>query len=335
MSNFMKNFDMFRLENTLRNELVKYNWSVLSIKWYQFKIFILIYNRFVLAKFIKQNVFKYYKKYKNIKKLAKKFNLNLIFVRLILKKIRSLFIAKINNFQAVQISFFLLFWKKLKLNALKRVIIQLKYFSWTKIILILDSFFNYKKIKNNYRFYKNNKLILKKKFYKINGFLYFKVLTISTESLIFNLTNKHVKISFNNIWNNQGLTFKISNRKKKKENHILKVLFISCFYDNTQIFSDFLAFHLKRNKNHKKFLHQITLTIEKFWKAKKISISGVQLRISGKIDGRMRKSKYHYSLGKVQLQSLQIKLNYSMSISYTKFGVISVKFWIINGIKKI
>jgi hypothetical protein len=25
MSNFMKNFDMFRLENTLRNELVKYN----------------------------------------------------------------------------------------------------------------------------------------------------------------------------------------------------------------------------------------------------------------------------------------------------------------------
>ena len=64
---------------------------------------------------------------------------------------------------------------------------------------MFESFFTYKKIKNNYRFYKNNKLVLKKKFYKINGFLYFKVLTVSTESLLFNLTNKHIKVSFNSV----------------------------------------------------------------------------------------------------------------------------------------
>jgi ribosomal protein S3 len=59
---------------------------------------------------------------------------------------------------------------------------------------------------------------------------------------------------------------------------------------------------------------------------RKISLWGIQLRVAGKLDGRMRKSKYHYNIGKVQLQTLKTFLNYSISISYTKFGIISIKF---------
>jgi len=59
---------------------------------------------------------------------------------------------------------------------------------------------------------------------------------------------------------------------------------------------------------------------------RKISLWGIQLRVAGKLDGRMRKSKYHYNIGKVQLQTFKTFLNYSMSISYTKFGIISIKF---------
>jgi ribosomal protein S3 len=59
---------------------------------------------------------------------------------------------------------------------------------------------------------------------------------------------------------------------------------------------------------------------------RKISLLGIQLRVSGKLDGRMRRSKYHYNVGKVQLQTLKIFLNYSLSISYTKYGIISIKF---------
>jgi ribosomal protein S3 len=47
----------------------------------------------------------------------------------------------------------------------------------------------------------------------------------------------------------------------------------------------------------------------------------------------MRKSKYHYSIGKVQLLTFKTFLNYSISISYTKFGIISTKFWILHGNK--
>jgi hypothetical protein len=335
MSNFIKNFDTFRLEKTLKGELVKFNWNILSIKWYKFKIFIQIYNKFCLSKFIKQNVFKYYKKYKNIKKIYKKFNLNLIFLKLILKKIKKLSKINKNNLKFLQISLLFLFFKKLKLNMMCKLIVRLKYFNWLKILLLFRCGFNYIKIKGSYRFYRDKKLVLKNKFYKINGVLYFKLLSISTEILIFNLTKKYIQISFNNVWNNQGWVLKIKSKKNLKENYILKVLFLSCFHNNTQIFSDYIAFNLKKNKNHKKFLRQIILIIEKFWKIRKISLRGIQLRVTGKIDGRMRKSKYHYSIGKVQLQSLQTNLNYSISLSYTKFGVISIKFWILYGNKKI
>ena len=44
----------------------------------------------------------------------------------------------------------------------------------------------------------------------------------------------------------------------------------------------------------------------------------------------MRKSKYHYKLGKVQLQTLKSSLNYSLGLSYTKFGIISIKIWLLH-----
>jgi ribosomal protein S3 len=90
---------------------------------------------------------------------------------------------------------------------------------------------------------------------------------------------------------------------------------------------------LKKNKNHKKALRKITLIIESFWKSRNTNLQGIQLRVNGKLNGSMRKSKYHYSIGKVQLQAFKTFLNYSMSISYTKFGIFSMKFWILHGNK--
>ena len=53
--------------------------------------------------------------------------------------------------------------------------------------------------------------------------------------------------------------------------------------------------------------------------------NGFQLRVTGKLNGRMRKSKYQYSIGKVSLQTLQSIISYSMTVSYTKFGLLSNK----------
>ena len=92
------------------------------------------------------------------------------------------------------------------------------------------------------------------------------------------------------------------------------------------MFLENISIQLKRNKNHKKFIRLITSTIELFWKSRRIGLRGIQLRIAGKLNGKMRKSKYHYSIGKVQLQTLATFLNYDMCVSYTKFGILSIKF---------
>jgi hypothetical protein len=49
-----------------------------------------------------------------------------------------------------------------------------------------------------------------------------------------------------------------------KDKFILKLLFLACIYNNTEIFSGFIALQLKKNKNHKKILRKITLGIETF-----------------------------------------------------------------------
>jgi ribosomal protein S3 len=56
-----------------------------------------------------------------------------------------------------------------------------------------------------------------------------------------------------------------------------------------------------------------------------LKIKGLRVRIAGKLNGKMRRSKYSYQLGKVELQSLVCYLTYSISLSYTKFGVIATK----------
>jgi hypothetical protein len=223
-----------------------------------------------------------------------------------------------------------LFHKFRQLQTKLKYLTHLNSFNWTTINLLLFNITQLKKKKINFKSnwkLKNKKLSFQLR--KINGFLYFKVLSISIENVLYFFTKKIIKINVSNIWKNQGWIFKFI----FKDKFILKLLFLSCVYNNTKIFSQFIALQLKKNKNHKKVLRKITLIIEIFWKHRSANLKGIQLRVTGKLNGSMRKSKYHYSIGKVQLQTFKIFLNYNISISYTKFGIISTKFWILHGNK--
>jgi ribosomal protein S3 len=86
---------------------------------------------------------------------------------------------------------------------------------------------------------------------------------------------------------------------------------------------------LKIDKNHKRFLRKFILSLNKFWSGYKIGFLGIQIRIAGKLNGKMRKSKYQYRKGWLKLQTITNFLSYNLSISYTKFGILSVKVWIL------
>lgn len=96
-------------------------------------------------------------------------------------------------------------------------------------------------------------------------------------------------------------------------------------YCSSKIIVDYLLNLIKKNKNHHRSLKIFTNFLEKLFLYKAIKLLGFQLRVTGKLGGKMRKSKYHYKLGKVQLQTLKSRLSYDLGLSYTKFGIISIK----------
>ena len=332
--NFNKIFNDLRLEKTLHNELIKRQWNILSVKWGRFSTNIWVYNSFVVSKMFKQNIFRYYKATQNIIKVAEKFSLNSNYLVSILKKIR---ISKKNSNKSIccvklRTNIIIFLYKIWKIGFFLKILSETNFFNWIKLNLIIESFFvvNFKISSWSVSLTKKNSLV-RDRLQKINGYLYFKILNIFMQNILFNITKRFISIAINNIWNNEGWVFK----QMSANSFIIQLLFLSCFYNNITMFSEFISLQLKRNKNHKKTLRQITLAIESFWKSRKLGLRGLQLRVTGKLNGKMRRSKYHYSIGKVELQTLETFLNYTMSVSYTKFGIISTKFWIIHGNKKL
>lgn len=119
------------------------------------------------------------------------------------------------------------------------------------------------------------------------------------------------------------------NKSKLYSREVYRIAFqtilLSLVYRNTKVLSDYLADLIKKNKQHHKTLRTFVSGIERFFFSNTLKLLGLQLRVTGKLGGRMRKSKYHYSLGKVQLQTIRMGVSYTLGISYTKFGVISIK----------
>jgi len=102
-------------------------------------------------------------------------------------------------------------------------------------------------------------------------------------------------------------------------------IFLSIVYNNSLILATYLAEMIKNGKQHRKNLQTFTDFFERVFFSCVIFLSGFQLRVTGKLGGKLRKSKYHYKLGKVKLQTFKHFLSYSLVPSFTKFGVISIK----------
>ena len=328
LSNMLQIFKFIRIETVLYFELIKHSWNILSVKWNGIIILLQVYNTFTLSKIFKRDIFKYYKFVKNIKLLSEKFSLNNIYIQNILKIMKVFHKKKIKNVSLFNFSIFTLFLKRWKLGLVFKILIDASFFSWLPINKILFSCLNKKICKKDYYLSCDIKILVKTKLQKLNGFIYFKILGAVIENIFLINLKKIFVVHFNNIWSNQGWIFRFF--KKDKNRFLLKLFFLSCLYNDLKMFLDYISGQLKRNKNHKKLLRLITKTIEIFWKSRRIGLRGIQLRVAGKLNGKMRKSKYHYSIGKVQLQTLTTFLNYDMCISYTKFGIISIKFWILH-----
>jgi hypothetical protein len=160
---------------------------------------------------------------------------------------------------------------------------------------------------------------------------FFKTLSILLENVIFYVKQRYISIKLLSVWEKKGLIVKYF----AVDFFIFQLLILASAYNNSDIISKFISLQLKKDKNHRRLIRKIVLAVDKFWTSYNFGFNGFQLRITGKLNGKMRKSKYQFILGKVSLQSIDTALNYTIAIAFTKFGVISTKLWILHGKKEI
>jgi hypothetical protein len=305
--------------------------NVLDIRYKPKNLNIFVYNQSVIEDKFKARLIKYYKKVSNLNSIIQKFGIERSYLTVMLtsyniKKVRKFLYYNVKK----NILNFLLFL------AYKRYLVIFLY-TYIKITKVLG-----KKIKFSlYQIFsfKLNFFILNKKklnfFFsqfillrKINGFFKIALISKTLENVIYILTKKEIKLKINNIFLKKGFVrMPVFGKQLIKSEFRFKffTVFLSFVYHNSKLIGDYLAKVIAKNKQHRKSLIIFSTFVEKIIFSKVLVLSGFQLRVTGKLGGKMRKSKYHYKLGIVKLQSLKYSLSYNCIPSYTKFGIISIK----------
>ena len=323
--------NVIQLENLVYKELKCKNLKVFCICYKRNYITVYVYNNINVNKNLTNILNKYYKKVLNIRKVISKFGLSqlLLFKLLKSKKYNILFIYSFDNFVYFYYKYFFTLFIYFENNYKYNYFEQIKWIF--NILFILTKYkefliFNSNKIIIN--IFKNS---ISFKLRKINGLIKFKFLNLYIENIIFKKTSVAVYISLKNIFFQKGIFFNNNIIKKyRKEKFIFKTLFLSTYYMNSALIAEYLAIALQRNKKHKWVLKKFISILERLFFSNILKFKGFQLRVAGKLNGKMRKSKYHYKLGKTEFQVLNIYVAYSFFISYTKFGVLSLKIWLLN-----
>jgi len=163
---------------------------------------------------------------------------------------------------------------------------------------------------------------------KINGLIKLKLISSVLSGIVFNKLRLAVKFSLQNIYLNKGW-LQLPTTKGFLQNIELRDKFFTIFFSikffNAELFGQYLATLLLSSKNHLKIFYSVVKFVELLFFNSIIVTKGLRVRLTGKINGKMRKSKHHYSLGSTSTQSLSQVCNYSLVSAHTKYGVLSLK----------
>jgi hypothetical protein len=162
--------------------------------------------------------------------------------------------------------------------------------------------------------------------------LFFKVEQIRLESILSFFFKRHLFIKLQNVFNLPlYFNFIDVSRKTKLSVQELTTLefmfYISCKLRMVSIFTRYLAKTLSFEKRHKKLFWQVVNTVTKL-NAYLSLFKGFRMYVTGKLDGKMRRKKYSFKFGQLAVQQIKTNLDYSTSVSFTKYGAISIKIWL-------
>jgi hypothetical protein len=144
---------------------------------------------------------------------------------------------------------------------------------------------------------------------------------------------KHQKTFFSKEYNQIRKELSIFN----KEIYFDAGLFLFCLMNTTketsQLISKFVARFFKlfhRNKKMNKFLLFLAKFVEKIddSRFKGSRIKGLKIQIKGRFKGVPRSKTRLFEKGSIPLQTIESRINYSLTHVTTSYGVFGIKVWV-------
>jgi hypothetical protein len=153
------------------------------------------------------------------------------------------------------------------------------------------------------------------------------------ETLLFYYYKFKVKCNITNIFNKLNISFFLNIYKKTIRNYVKKkkikkyLLLYYLFFSLThsKLITQYFGHILLRNKFHLKNIKFCLDFLAKLNTQKIINFKGLKLFVSGKLNGKMRKMRHSYQIGKFILNTFSNKINFYYLPLYTRYGVISIK----------
>lgn len=323
---------LIKLENLLTSELKKRKLNLFNLQLVGTTINLWVYSSSLFEINFNKKIINFYKKKRNIRRLNKKYGLSNYEGLLLLKKneIRNLVIQKLDNLANVYFFITKIFLLKSKLL---KLLVLAKFLKINQLCcaVVTSSMIKYILFINVNFFCVNTKKKKRKHFFKLRKFMQdiikYKLASIQLENILYKILHKTYVVNLQNILleTKNFLTMTKMLHYKKEKIQMMYVIVLASMFSKSQLIADFLSIKLRLGINHRSILYKFTEVLEQLFYSNVLNLLGIQIRVSGKLGGKMRKSKYHYKLGKVQLQTLRQPVSYSYMASYTKFGVLSIK----------
>jgi hypothetical protein len=196
--------NILQLENIFYKELLNKKLDILIIQHYRNKITLFVYNQLHLNENYSNQIVYYYKKSLSISKTVEKFSVTKKFLILLIQKSKNAPFKKHKSSICI-IKLFLNkhIFKKLRLFLKNLIIFKVLYFNKSRLYLL---FFRSLKlnITEKHRKLKTGNGQMRKKLFKINGFIKLHLFSIFLENIYFSRIKQSIKVCFTNILLSKG-----------------------------------------------------------------------------------------------------------------------------------
>jgi len=98
--------------------------------------------------------------------------------------------------------------------------------------------------------------------------------------------------------------------------------------NSAKLIAEFLAFQFSVIKKHNYFLNFLKRALILLVTSNFSSIQGLKVLIKGRLNGKLRAKSRLLLIGKIPLQTINSKISYSTSVSYSLYGTFGFKIWI-------